>query len=117
MSKSYDEQMAELQKKVADLKKKKKKEDERRTAKIGQAILKLNPEILTKFDNKDFNIDDYVLTNEFQKILELARQEKFKSAQPQVQPQMQKSFQPEQQRPVQQQPQYNPNSTNMNGNY
>ena len=113
MSKSYDEQMAELQKKVADLKKKKKKEDERRTTKIGQAILKLNPEILTKFDNKDFNIDDYVLTAEFQKILELARQEKFKSAQPQ----MQKPFQPEQQRPVQQQPQYNPNSTNMNGNY
>ena len=113
MSKSYDEQMAELQKKVADLKKKKKKEDERRTAKIGQAILKLNPEILTKFDNKDFNIDDYVLTAEFQKILELARQEKFKSAQPQ----MQKSFQPEQQRPVQQQSQYNSNPTNMNGNY
>ena len=113
MSKSYDEQMAELQKKVADLKKKKKKEDERRTVKIGQAILKLNPEILTKFDNKDFNIDDYVLTAEFQKILELARQEKFKSAQPQ----MQKSFQPEQQRPVQQQSQYNSNPTNMNGNY
>lgn len=109
MSKSYDEQMAELQKKVADLKKKKKKEDERRTAKIGQAILKLNPEILSKFDDKDFNIDDYVLTAEFQKILELARQEKFKSVQPQAQPQVQ--------RPVQQQPQYNPNSTNMNGNY
>lgn len=69
MSKSYDEQMAELQKKVADLKKKKKKEDERRTAKIGQAILKLNPEILSKFDDKDFNIDDYVLTAEFQKNL------------------------------------------------
>ena len=113
MSKSYDEQMAELQKKVADLKKKKKKEDERRTVKIGQAILKLNPEILTKFDNKDFNIDDYVLTAEFQKILELARQEKFKSSQPQ----MQRPLQPEQQRPVQQQTQYNPNSTNMNGNY
>ena len=117
MSKSYDEQMAELQKKVAELKKKKKKEDERRTVKIGQAILKLNPEILSKFDDKDFNIDDYVLTNEFQKILELSRQEKFKSVQPQPQPQMQKPLQPEQQRPVQQQPQYNPNSTNMNGNY
>lgn len=105
MSKSYDEQMAELQKKVADLKKKKKKENERRTVKIGQAILKLNPEILSKFDDKDFNIDDYILTAEFQKILELARQEKFKSVQPQVQ------------RPVQQQPQYNSNPTNMNNNY
>lgn len=105
MSKSYDEQMAELQKKVADLKKKKKKEDERRTVKIGQAILKLNPEILSKFDDKNFNIDDYILTAEFQKILELARQEKFKSVQPQVQ------------RPVQPQQQYNPHSTNMNGNY
>ena len=117
MSKSYDEQMAELQKKVADLKKKKKKEDERRTVKIGQAILKLNPEILSKFDDKDFNIDDYILTAEFQKILELVRHEKFKSVQPQAQPQVQRPLQPEQQKSVQQQPQYNPNPTNVNNNY
>ena len=65
MAKSYDEQIADLQKKISDIKAKKARQEKQKIEKLGQAVADRCPEILEKMDEKGFNIFDYVKTKEF----------------------------------------------------
>ena len=65
MAKSYDEQIADLQKKISGIKAKKAKQEKQKIEKLGQAVADRFPNFLKMMDGDGFNIFDYVKTKDF----------------------------------------------------
>ncbi len=76
MAKTYEEQIAAMQKKIAAIKKKQADEKKKDMVKIGQAVSDRFPEIFDMMREEGFNIFEYVKTEEFaKKVYALYKQE------------------------------------------
>ena len=65
--KTLKEQYTISKRKTDDLKKKLEKQAEDRTMKIGKAVVKRFPKIIDLFDDPNFNIDEFIKTDNFQR--------------------------------------------------
>lgn len=65
MAKSYEEQIKELQEKIAKKKEEQRNERKKFEAKIGRALTTRFPELLDMYYEDGFNIFEYVETKEF----------------------------------------------------
>ena len=60
MAKSYGEQIKELQNRISALKKQQKEQVKKRTHEVGEVVVRLMPELRVKFNEEDFNLEDYL---------------------------------------------------------